>query len=52
MIAVRSCGVLALAIAVFAPLGIAEENATLPAVTSRIDFTRQIRPLLSPSRSE
>src|SRR5262245_3580546 len=47
MVAVRSCGVLALAIAVFAPLGIAGEKPTPPAVTSRIDFTRQIRPLLS-----
>src|SRR5262245_5936057 len=47
MIAVRSCGVLALAIAVFATLGIAEEKAPRPAVMSRVDFTRQIRPLLS-----
>ena len=47
MIAVRSCGAVALAIAVFATLGIAEEKATPPAVTSRVDFTRQIRPLLS-----
>jgi hypothetical protein len=47
MIAVRSCGVLALAVAVVAALGIAEEKATLSAMTSRVDFTRQIRPLLS-----
>src|SRR6187551_2722062 len=47
MIAVRSCGAVALAFAVFATLGIAEEKATRPAVTPRVDFTRQIRPLLS-----
>src|SRR6187402_1132173 len=47
MIAVRSCGVLALAIAAFATLGMAEEKGTPPAMTSRVDFTRQIRPLLS-----
>ena len=47
MIAVRSCGAVALAIAVFATLGIAEEKAPRPAVTNRVDFTRQIRPLLS-----
>ena len=47
MIAVRSCGAVTVAIAVFATLGIAEEKATRPAVTSRVDFTRQIRPLLS-----
>ena len=47
MIAVRSCGALALAIAVSTTLGLAEKKATPPAVTSRVDFTRQIRPLLS-----
>jgi hypothetical protein len=47
MIAVRSCGGVALAIAVLATLGIADERATPPASTSRVDFTRQIRPLLS-----
>jgi uncharacterized protein DUF1553/uncharacterized protein DUF1549/concanavalin A-like lectin/glucanase superfamily protein/cytochrome c len=47
MIAGRFCGVVALAVAVFTTLGIAEEKATRPAVTSRVDFTRQIRPLLS-----
>jgi len=47
MIAVRSCSAVALAIAVFTTLGIAEEKGTPSAVTSRVDFTRQIRPLLS-----
>ena len=47
MIAVRSCGALALAIAVFATLGIAEEAPRPAVTTSRVDFTRQIRPLLS-----
>ncbi len=47
MIAVRSCGVLAVGIAVFAAVGVAEERATPSAMTSRVDFTRQIRPLLS-----
>src|SRR6185436_8575148 len=47
MIAVRSCGAVALAIAVLATIGIAEEKVTPPAATSRVDFTRQIRPLLS-----
>jgi len=47
MIAARFCGVLALATAVFAPLGNAEEKSPRPVVTTRVDFTRQIRPLLS-----
>ncbi len=47
MIAVRSCVAVALAIAVFATHGIAEQKATSSAPTSRVDFTRQIRPLLS-----
>ena len=47
MIAARSGGAVALAIAVFATVGIAEEKPTPPAATNRVDFTRQIRPLLS-----
>ena len=38
---------MALAIAVFATVGIAEEENTRPTGTSRVDFTREIRPLLS-----
>jgi len=47
MIAVRFCGAVAVAITIFAALGIAEEKARPAALTSRVDFTRQIRPLLS-----
>lgn len=47
MIAVRSCGALALAIVVSTTLGLADKTRTPPAMTSRVDFTRQIRPLLS-----